>query len=91
MQFSVEADRATALRRQKGTQVTIVNQSAVNVYMSDDPQQLNGTAFGVAPNGMLIAAFAAGPPPTAGQVQIDNFKGVVWLRAAAQTIVEVYP
>lgn len=91
MKFFVPIENAVPLRRQKGIQVTIVNQSAVDVYFDFDPQRINGPFIGGVPDGTRIAAFAAGPPATEGQVQLDNFPGVVWLRAAAATQVEVQP
>lgn len=91
MKFFVPVENAAPLRRMRGTQVTLVNQSAVDVYFDFDAQRINGPFIGGVPDGTRIAAAAVGPPPTEGQVQIDNFPGVVWLRAAAATQIEVQP
>lgn len=82
--FNVDDDTAVALRRAPGITITMVNQSATDVYFSREPDKLNRSKKGAVPAGMKLAA-------TTGQLQYPNFPGVVWLRAAAQTTIEVVP
>lgn len=80
----VDANTATPLRRQIGSQVTLVNQLAVDVYFERNENRINATAPGVVPNGIKLSA-------TNGSIQIDNFPGVIWTRAVSATTIEVYP
>jgi hypothetical protein len=80
----VDALTATPIRRQKGSQVTLVNQLAVDVYFDFNRERLNASAPGVVPAGTKLVA-------TTGSIQIDNFPGVVWTRAVSQTSIEVQP
>lgn len=80
----VPAENAKPIRRQRGSQVTLVNQSAVDVYFDFNPNRLNATPVGVAPSGTKLLA-------TTGSIQIDSFPGVIWVRAATPTQIEVQP
>lgn len=82
--FKVDDERAVALRRKAGGTVTIVNQSATDVYVSREPERLNATVLGAVPRGMKIVN-------AGGQLQWPAFPGVLWFRAAAKTSVEVVP
>ena len=80
----IDDDTAIALRRKPGITVTLVNQSATDVYFSREPDKLNRSKKGAVPAGMKLAA-------TTGQLRYPNFPGVIWLRAATQTSIEVVP
>lgn len=80
----VPAAYAVPLRRKAGTEVTLANQSAVDVYFDRNPMRLNKTAVGVAPEGTRI-------PNTTGFIQLTEFPGLLWFRAAADTVLEVQP
>lgn len=82
--FNVDDQNAVALRRKAGITITLVNQSATDVYLARDPARLNASKTGSAPAGMKLAA-------TGGQLQYPNFPGVLWFRAAAQTSIEAVP
>jgi hypothetical protein len=83
----VIVDTATAIRvrRAVGIQVTIINPtgSAGTIFFDADPNRLNASAPGVAPSGTPLIAGA--------QVQIENFRGEMWFRAAQITFIEVLP
>lgn len=80
----VPSDFAAPIRRQKGIQLTIINQSAVDAYVDDDANRLNNKGPGSIPEGTKIANGG-------GQIQISDFKGLIWIRAATPTQVEVQP
>lgn len=80
----IPADRAIAIRRPKGSTVTLVNQSAVNVFIDSDYNRLNASLAGAIPSGTLLAA-------AGGQVQITDYPGVYYARAAVETTLEVQP
>jgi hypothetical protein len=82
----VNADTAVAIRRAPGTTVTLINNSATDVYIDTNPNRLNATLQGVVPSGTKLAA-------TGGQIQIASFfnSGVVYARAVSQTTIEVQP
>lgn len=80
----VPIENAKPIRRPPGSQVTLVNQSAVDVYFDFNPNRLNATPAGSVPSGTKIAA-------TTGQIQIDSFPGVIWVRAATATQIDVQP
>lgn len=80
----VPTDRANLIRRQQGSTVTLVNQSATDVYVDSDPARLNATVAGGTPSGIKLAA-------NGGQVQITDFPGFIYVRAAAETTVDVLP
>ena len=82
--FQVDDDKAVALRRRAGITVTLVNQSATDVYLNRDPDRLNTTVTGAVPPGMQLAK-------NGGQLQYPNFPGVLWFRAASKTSIEVVP
>jgi hypothetical protein len=82
--FNVDDKNAVALRRKAGITITLVNQSATDVYFDRYPERLNASATGVAPAGMKLAA-------SGGQLQYPNFPGVLWFRAAAKTSIEAVP
>ncbi len=82
--FNVDDKNAVALRRKAGSTITLVNQSATDVYFARDPERLNASATGAVPAGMKLAK-------TGGQLQYPNFPGVLWFRAAAQTSIEAVP
>ena len=83
-QFQVDSLSAVPLRRQKGIQVTIVNQAVADVFMDKEPNRLNTTPPGVPPSGTRIAGGG-------GQVQIQPYPGEMWFRAANPTTIEVQP
>lgn len=76
---------ATSLTGREGTNLTIVNQSATDVYFdtSGNASRLNGTVAGAVPQGTKIAA-------NGGQVQFTSAP-TIFLRAASQTTVEIQP
>jgi hypothetical protein len=80
----VDVNTATPVRRTQGAQVTLINQQPVDVYFDFNKDRLNASAPGVVPDGTKIAA-------STGQIQLDNFPGVVWTRAVAATFIEVQP
>lgn len=80
----VSTDRANLIRRPAGSTVTFVNQSAVDVYVDSDPARLNASVAGGTPSGIKIAA-------TGGQVQISDFPGFIYARAATATTIDVLP
>lgn len=80
--FQVDSISAVPLRRRKGSQVTLVNQSATDVFMDTEPNRLNTTNPGVAPSGTKIAN-------SGGQVQFQPYPGEMWFRAATPTTLEV--
>jgi hypothetical protein len=80
----VDDTNAVALRRQPGITVTLVNQSAVDVYFDRVPDTLNKTVTGAVPDGLKLAA-------NGGQLQWPNFPGTLWFRAASKTEVKVTP
>jgi len=82
----VSVDRARAIRRKPGTNITFVNQGATDVYFDNDPGRINAALPGALTiaNGTKIAN-------SGGQVQFSAFPGVVWVRANAATTIEVQP
>ena len=82
--FRVDDENAVALRRKAGIAITLINQSAVDVYMSREPAQLNASATGATPAGAKLAA-------SGGQLQDPTFPGELWFRAASKTTIEVIP
>lgn len=82
--FNVDDGNANALRRKAGIAVTLINQSAVDVYMSRESAQLNATPKGSVPKGMKLAA-------AGGQLQWPTFPGELWFRAVSKTSIEVVP
>ena len=83
-QFQVDSLSAVPLRRRFGVQVTLVNQSAVDVYMDKEPNRLNTTQPGTPPSCTKIAA-------NGGQVQFQPYEREMWFRAAFPTTLEVQP
>lgn len=84
MKQVVPSDIAAPVRRTKGSTVTFVNQSATDVYVDSDYQRLNATVQGAAPDGTKLAA-------NGGQLQVTDYPGLLWVRAATQTTIEVQP
>ena len=82
--FNVDDENAVALRRKIGETVTLVNQSATDVYLARDPARLNVSVVGAVPDGLKLAA-------AGGQLQYPNFPGALWFRAAAKTSIKVVP
>lgn len=82
--FNVDDEKAVALRRAAGITITMVNQSATDVYFSAQREELVTTPTGAVPNGLKLAA-------AGGQLQYPNFPGVLWFRAAAKTSIKVVP
>lgn len=80
----IPIENAVAIRRPKGSQVTLVNQTAVDVYIDFNRQRLEASAVGAVPDGTKIAA-------NTGQVQVDSFPGVIYARSAVATSLEVQP
>jgi hypothetical protein len=81
----VPSGPARVLSRPQGSNLVIVNQSAVDVYFSDNPSQLNASIPGQVPNGTKIAA-------AGGEVTITSYKaGGFWMRAATDTELQVSP
>lgn len=84
MQLIVPTDRVQKLVRPLNSTVTLVNQSATDVYFDSDLQRLAASLPGAVPSGTKIAA-------NGGQLQIALFPGILYLRAAASTFIEVQP
>ena len=84
MQVLVDDARAVAIRRSKEQTVNFINESAVDVYYDTDAMRLNASALGAVPSGTKIAA-------SGGTVGWSSFPGVVWVRAATKTTLEVTP
>jgi len=80
----IPADQACAIRRRKGITITFVNQSTIDVYVDDEPARLNQSAVGAVPSGTKIINGG-------GELQVSQFKGIIWARAATQTTLEVQP
>lgn len=76
---------ATKLVGRENTNLTIVNQSATDVYFdtTENGSRLNATAPGAVPQGTLLAN-------SGGQVQFTAAPPI-WLRSATQTTVEIQP
>lgn len=84
-QLVVDFVTAVPLRRPKGIQVTLVNQSAVDVYMDREVNRVNQSTPTGVPSGTKIAA-------SGGQVQLEPFPGEMWFRTATTvTTIEVQP
>jgi hypothetical protein len=87
----VDTATATPLRRPVGDQITLINNSAIPVAFDSNENYINSfplATIGTANGPAFIPALAAGIP---GSVQFDSFPGVIWTRAATQTVVQVYP
>ncbi len=88
----VDVNTANAIRRPKGCQLTLVNNSSQLVYVDTNVNRINSwplVAGVLTPNGSIpLLAVAAGIP---GILQIDNFPGEIWTRATVQTTIEVLP
>lgn len=82
--FNVDDQTAVALRRREGITITLVNQSATDVYFSRERDELITTPTGTVPKGLKLAA-------AGGQLQYPNFPGVLWFRAAAKTSIKAVP
>lgn len=82
MRLIVNDTIATRISRPKGSTVTILNQSATDVYIDNDYNRLNQSATGDVPQGTKIAA-------NTGFLQIPNFSGEIWVRAQTKTAIEV--
>jgi hypothetical protein len=80
----VTADIPRAIRRPPGTTVTFVNQSATDVYMDADWGRLAQGLQGSVPTGTKIVNGG-------GQVQWSSYPGVIYVRAASATTLEVQP
>ena len=83
-QFNVDNVSAVAYRTKAGVTITLVNQSATDVYLDRVPDRLNTSAIGAVPAGIKLANGG-------GQLQWPNFPGTLWFRAAAKTSIEVVP
>jgi hypothetical protein len=81
----VPSDIAERIIRPEGSDVTVINQSTIDVYMDAEAGRLNASAPGSTPNGTRIAA-------NGGEHRIRHWpcKGM-WVRAAATTTIEVEP
>jgi len=84
MKLVVPTGYPVPIRRPRGSTVTILNQSATDVYIDTDPNRLAATVAGAVPSGTKIDA-------TTGVIQLIDFPGEYWIRAAAETTVEVTP
>ncbi len=82
--LNVDDTNAVALRRKAGITITLVNQSATDVYLDRAPDRLNASVKGAVPAGIKLAK-------TGGQLQWPNFPGVLWFRAATKTSIDVVP
>lgn len=84
MRLLVRDDAPTPVRRRPGSNVTVVNQSAVDVYIDQDYNRILASATGAVPNGTQIINGG-------GQAVWSAFlqDGVFWVRAASPTTVEV--
>jgi hypothetical protein len=82
--LNIDDQNAVALRRKAGITITLVNQSATDVYLDRAPDRLNASVTGAVPAGIKLAK-------TGGQLQWPNFPGVLWFRAATKTSIEVVP
>lgn len=84
MKLIVPADQAVPVDRPVGSTVTFVNQGGTDVYIDSDFQRLNASIAGVAPDGTKLVNGG-------GQIQITNYPGRYYLRAASNTTIEVQP
>lgn len=80
----IPSDVAIRIRRPQGASVTLINQSAIDVYFDAEPGRLNASAPGTTPNGTKLAA-------NGGEKEFENFPGSMWFRAIANTSIEVQP
>jgi hypothetical protein len=80
----VSSDIAVKVWRPKGSNVTLINQSGVDVFFDREPSRLNATAPGTVPNGSKLAA-------NGGEKEFDNWPGAMWFRAISNTTIEVQP
>lgn len=79
----VPTESAVPVRRPRGQQLVIVNQSTVNVYFDEEPQRLNASTPLVEPmEGTKLAA-------NGGEYTWTLFPGVMWFRAPTYTQIEV--
>ena len=81
-QLVVDSITAVRVRRPIGIQVTLINQSATDVFYDREPNRLNASVAGAVPSGTKLAA-------TTGIVQLENFPGEMWFRSATPTTIEV--
>jgi hypothetical protein len=84
MRVIIPTNIALPIRRPRGSTVTFVNQSGTDVFIDSDYSRLNATVAGVPPDGTRLVN-------AGGQVQITNYPGVMYARAAAITELEVQP
>lgn len=83
-QLAVAIENAIRLRLPKGSQVTVVNDSAVDVYYDFNREPLDAAVPGTAPtNGIKLAA-------TTGSVQFFPFPGEIWFRSATPTLIKYF-
>lgn len=80
----VTSDIPRAIRRQPGATVTFVNQTATDVYFDNDWGRIAQGLQGSVPTGTKIAA-------NGGQVQWSAYPGVMYVRSATPTTLEVQP
>jgi hypothetical protein len=81
----VPTDVAMHVVRPAGERINMSNQSGVDVYYDEEAGRLNASQPGTIPNGSKLAA-------NGGTVTIWKFPcGGLWVRAAAQTTIEVEP
>jgi hypothetical protein len=83
---SVPSGPARAIRRKRGSNITIVNQSAVDVYYSYNASDLNSAPDGTAPVGpQKIAA-------SGGELVVTAWPDLAfWVRAVSDTFLSVQP
>ena len=86
MRLLVRDDAPTPIRRRPGSNVTLVNQSAVDVYIDSDYNRIMASATGAIPAGTQIIN-GGGQAVWSGYLQ----DGVIWVRSATPTTVEVIP
>lgn len=70
-----------------GDSVLFVNQSAVDVFLDDSPEQLEQLAIGPAPlpsapNAGTVLSKSAAPPAAGGEVLFSTKTGFIYARAA---------
>jgi hypothetical protein len=80
----VQTNVPRPIRRPKGANILMTNQSAIDVYFSNDYNVLAITAPGAVPNGVKLSA-------NGGQLTWNAWPGVVYFRSVSDTLIGVEP
>lgn len=82
---AVPSTVARRIHRKAGSNITMINQSTVDIYFSYNVSDLNNTAVGEVPGGIKIGN-------SGGEVVITSWPALdVWVRAVSPTFLQVQP